>query len=438
MRTQRSIIKRREFLGRAAAGMAGVALVGTAAEVTSTVSDLAGLKEALERTASPGDVILLQPGVYYLDERRLPVRRSGTSQRPITLRGVSRGGQRPVLDGSQVNVDRGLLYFPPETHDWVVENLELCNARGSGRPGEAYSNNAAAAYILGTNITFRRCHSHHNDNGWFSTHEAVSTLLEACETAYNGKPPGAEGDPTHNHYVNSRSLTVRYCYIHHSTEGQNFKSRCAHAVLAYNWIEEDGNYSVEVASGNEHNTLWIGNLILKRRAPGGQRRLLGVGDGTEVARGSLALINNTIVSSRPNDPFFFSHPSATTDLLLYNNILSGPGRTLLDWHGSGSTQGAGNFFAAGLVVPEGLTGSIIGADPGFVNPEAGDFHLRADSVCRHAGVSDPRSRDEAGTLVLTLPAHEPLRRQPGAEERAAGGRLDIGAFEWAFGLLPLK
>src|SRR5262249_35855412 len=146
--------------------------------------------------------------VYRLDVRRLPVRRSGTPGRPITLRGMIQDGRRPVLDGSAVNVDRGLLYFWPETHDWVVENLELRNARGSGRSGPAFSNNAAAAYIQGTNITFRDCYSHHNDNGWFSTHDAMNTILERCETAYNGKPPDAEGNATHNHYVNSRSLIV--------------------------------------------------------------------------------------------------------------------------------------------------------------------------------------------------------------------------------------
>jgi hypothetical protein len=430
MHTKHAIISRREFLCCAAAGMAGAALAEAATEATRTVSDLTALKDALENTAGPGDVLLLQPGIYHLDARRLAVRRSGTPTRPITLRGVSRGGRRPVLDGSRVNVDRGLLYFPPETHDWVVENLELRNARGSGRPGDAFSNNAATAYILGTNITFRGCYSHHNDNGWFSTHEAVNTILEGCETAYNGKPPDAEGNATHNHYVNSRSLIVRYCFIHHSTDGQNFKSRCDHAILAYNWIEEDGNYSVEVASGNGRNTLWIGNVIVKRGSPGGQRRLLGVGDGTEGARGTLTLIHNTLVTCQPADLFLFGHPSAATDLLVFNNIFSGPGRTLFDWNGSGRIQGAGNFLRTGLAAPAGLAGSIVGDAPGFVDPAAGDFRLRADSACRDAGVSDPRSRDEAGTLVHTVPTHQPRRRSPGAPERRAGGKLDIGAFEY--------
>lgn len=430
MRTDRPRISRREFLCCVAAGMAGVSRVEAAPERPRTVSDLAALKNALETTANPGDVILLQPGVYLLDARRLAVRQSGTPRRPITLRGVVRSGQRPVLDGSRVNVDRGLLYFPPETHDWVVENLELRNARGSGRPGPAFSNNAAAAYVRGSNLTFRNCFSHHNDNGWFSTDDAVNTLLEGGETAYNGKPPDAEGNATHNHYVNSRSLIVRDCYIHHSTDGQNFKSRCEHAVLAYNWIEEDGNYSVEVASGNARNTLWIGNVIIKRSSPGGQRRLLGVGDGTEVARGTLTLIHNTLVTRQPEDQHFFSHPSATTDLLLFNNLFSGPGRTLFDWNGSGRIQGAGNFFRTGLAVPPGLTGTIVSDDPGFVDANAGDFHLRAGSPCRDAGIGDPRSGDEAGHLVRTMATHEPRRRHPGATRRRSAGKPDIGAFEY--------
>jgi hypothetical protein len=413
-----------------AAGIAGAALAQPAAGATRPIRDLAALKHALENSAEPGDLLLLQPGVYALDTARLSVRRSGTPERPITLRGVVRDGQRPVLDGSRANINRGLLYFWPETHDWVVEGLEFRNARGSGRAGQRYSSNAAAAYIQGTNLTFRNCYSHHNDNGWFSTHDAVNTILEACETAYNGKLPGTQENATHNHYVNSRSLIVRYCYIHHSTDAQNFKSRCEHAVLAYNWIEEEAGYSVEVASGNEHNTLWIGNVIVKRRAPGGQRRLLGVGDGTGVARGTLAMVHNTFVTRQPEDFFLYSHPSATTDLLLFNNIFSGPGRTLLQWNGSGRIEGGGNFFQRGLGPPAGLTQSVVADAPGFVDFEAGDLRLRASSVCRDAGVANPRYRDEAGSMARADASHQPRRRLAGATRRRIVGRPDIGAYEY--------
>src|SRR5262249_4451424 len=97
---QNRLISRREFLCGAAAGTAAPGLAGAAPRATRTVAGLAALKEALENTANPGDVLLLQPGVYRLDVRRLPARRSGTPERPITLRGMIQDGRRPVLDGS--------------------------------------------------------------------------------------------------------------------------------------------------------------------------------------------------------------------------------------------------------------------------------------------------------------------------------------------------
>src|SRR5206468_12646724 len=48
-----------------------------------------------------------------------------------------------------LNVDRGLLYLFPETHDWVVENVEFRNARGSGHAGAVFSNNAGVPRAAG-------------------------------------------------------------------------------------------------------------------------------------------------------------------------------------------------------------------------------------------------------------------------------------------------
>ena len=69
-------INRREFLSWAAAGLAGTARAGAAPAATRTLSDLAALKDALENTANPGDVLLLAPGVYAPDVPRLSVRRT--------------------------------------------------------------------------------------------------------------------------------------------------------------------------------------------------------------------------------------------------------------------------------------------------------------------------------------------------------------------------
>jgi hypothetical protein len=140
-------------------------------------------------------------------------------------------------------------------------------------------------------------------------------------------------------------------------------------------------------------------------------------------------VYNTLVTRQPEDFFLFSHSSATTDLLLYNNLFAGPGRGAMQWFGNGHIAGEGNFFAFGMDVPAALNNGIVGDGPGFVNPAADDFHLRPDSPCRNAGVSDARWRDEADRLVRGLPTHEPRRRQPGATERRVVGKPDIGAFE---------
>jgi hypothetical protein len=68
---------------------------------------------------------------------------------------------------------------------------------------------------------------------------------------------------------------VKNCYIHHSTEGENFKSRGDNTIFAFSWVEEDAIYSVAVDSGGGLNTLWLGNVVMKRTELGhGQGRLL--------------------------------------------------------------------------------------------------------------------------------------------------------------------
>jgi 2-aminoadipate transaminase len=56
---------------------------------------------------------------------------SGTPEKPIIVRGVIRDGRRPAIDGSRVNTNRGLLTFPTNSHDIIVENIEFRHAVGT-------------------------------------------------------------------------------------------------------------------------------------------------------------------------------------------------------------------------------------------------------------------------------------------------------------------
>ncbi len=421
----------REMTAGAIAFIAVLLCAGAAFATTYQVSDMAALRTLCMEKAQPGDVIEIQPGTYYLDVSHIPVLRSGEPGKPITIRGVVVDGKRPVIDASQVNVKRGVFREQKETHDIVYEDLELCNARGSRFPDrERFGVNAGAIYFQGQNVTARRIHTHHNEDGWFATHTADNLLIENCEIDHNGTVFEGEHNATHNFYFCARRQTVRNSYIHHSGEAQNFKSRGMHTVFAYNWVEEDAGYSVEVASDNENNTLWIGNVIIKRTAPGGQRRILGVGDGTGVAAGTLTMINNTIISTQPNDIYLFTQEKSTCNVVLINNVFAGPSTHFLDRYGKGTVTGSHNWFQKGMEVPEGVTDSVFGGDPGFANAAGGDFHPRAGSPLIGAGLSSPQYLDDQQQSRPVRPEFEPTRAAFTSVPRNEGA-LDIGAFQHA-------
>ena len=230
----------------------------SAAATIWNVSSISQFRSAMA-AVSPGDEIRVAYGTYMVsnaDDPKHWFQRAGTTAAPIRIIGQSGpNGERPVFNaGSATYIDRGIFYIWSSYPNYVIENLEFCNARGNN----IYSNNAAAAYILADNITFRNCYSHHNDNGWFSTDTADNTLIEYCETAYNGYGDGY----SHNYYVNSGSITIRGNYIHDSCLGQNFKTRARHLVFDNNFMERPGNYSWEIASGNQNNALMRGNVII--------------------------------------------------------------------------------------------------------------------------------------------------------------------------------
>ncbi len=393
------------------------------------ITGIEALREACEMKANPGDIIEIQPGAYYLDTRFIHVLRSGEPDKPITIRGVVTDGKTPVIDASRANVDRGIFRLEQSTHDIVFEDLELRNAKGARFSNRAtYGYNAGAIYFQGNSITARRVHSHHNEMGWFATHNADHILIENCEVDHNGtQSPEGEG-PTHNFYFNARHQIVRNCYIHDSVEAQNFKSRGGNTIFAYNWVEEDAGYSVEVASDNDGNTLWIGNVIIKRAAPGGMRRILGVGDGVDSARGTLTLINNTIISTQPEDRYLFTQAKATCNVVLINNVFAGPSTRLLDLHGTGRITGTNNWFQRGMEVPDTIADSRFGDDPGFVDAAAHDFHPRPGSPLIGAGLAAPSFLNDAHKPERAVPECEPTKAIPKVVKRAAAGGLDIGAF----------
>jgi len=425
---------------------------------TYTVGDLEALTRLVQFEAEPGDLIELEPGYYRFEADRIRCDRSGTPEKPIIVRGVIANGRMPVIDAEGTNVKRCVFNVRPGVHDVVFENMEIKNAAGSRYPDrETYGHNASAFYFENChNITCRNIDSHHNEDGFFATHGADCILIENCHVHHNGTEYTGEHNRTHNFYFCAKRQMVRNCYIHHSTEGENFKSRADSTIFAHNWVDEEAIYSVAVDSGGGDGTLWLGNVVMKRSELGhGQGRLLGVGDGTGVASGKLFAINNTFITIFPRDFYLFTEKSSTTDVFLYNNVFAGPGTRFLDRNGKGAITGSHNWIQAGIAdVPAGLERTIFGDDPGFADQASYEFRPAAGSPLIEAGLSreaiapyidevadfhkaeldgvrpSPIYLNAVEEIQSGAPAFEPLKKAVGAGRRPVSGTLDIGAFEY--------
>ncbi len=431
---------------------------------THRVDSLDALEKLVQDEAEPGDVIELEPGYYYFEKDRIRCNRSGTPDEPIIVRGIIKDGKSPVIDAVRVNVKRCVFNVRPGVHDVVFENLEIKNCAGSRYPDaeETWGNNASAFYFEDChNITCRNIESHHNEDGFFATHGADCILIENCHIHHNGTEFTGRHNATHNFYFCARRQMVRNCYIHDATEAENFKSRGGNTIFAYNWVENEYAYSVAVDSGGEKNTLWLGNVVIKRTYEGiNQGRLLGIGDGTGVATGELVALNNTFITIFPRDFYLFTVGSSTCNAHFINNVFAGPGATFMDHNGTGTVTGTNNWIQAGVEgVPEGLENTTRGDDPGFVDMKDFDLRLKADSPLIDGGL--PREKVMEYVRLVTdnaraetdvkpspiwlnavkeieesIPSFEPIRKGYGFTKRTDDGKTDIGAFEYTAGPAP--
>lgn len=447
----------RSLLARLLAMLPVISLVYELGAEVYRIRDFRQLEYLVEEKVLPGDIIEIPPGHHYFEYDRISIQRSGAPDKPIIIRGVMENGRRPVIDAIRVNIHRSVFVLPQDVHDIVIENLEICNAAGRRYPDRIpkYGVNSSAVYFEGSkNITVRNCDFHHNEDGLFATHEADCILIENSAIHHNGTEFKGRHNRTHNFYFCAKRQIVRNCYIHHPTEGENFKSRGDNTILAYNWIDEEAIYSTAVDSGGSKNTLWVGNVIMKRTNLGhGQGRLLGLGDGTGVASGKLLVLNNTFITFFPRDFYLYTHKSSTGDVMLIGNVFAGPGEVLLEKNGIGEVSGSHNWIRSGLGgLPEVFKNTLSGEDPGFVNAEDYDFRPKEGSPLVDSGISRAELEDSVRAVTEnsrtafetrpspiwleavknieeSIPGYSPVRKGYGFQKRTDDGRLDIGAYE---------
>jgi len=353
-------------------------------------------------------------------------RNSGTAASPIVIRGV--GASRPVFDAAGLIVD-GVLpnpraVFQVEASFLVLENLEFKNARNG--------NNGAGLRITGGNhVTVRDCRITFCDMGIMSDSQS-NLVIEASEVASNGT--SLYDGFSHNFYLGGHSATIRFCYIHDSLYGQNFKTRAHYTGLFHNFIadSQDGEVGLvdaaETAAANSHAVM-IGNIVISKPRLSGYNsgRFIQFGqDGGGQRNGTLFAFNNTFIAGDSRIQFLSAN-AAGARIEARNNVFFGSDRIV--GTSGGGVGGSHNWVPVTAVVPTGFLTNIQTSDPGFINRAARQLDLTVDSSCRNRGLDSLVYLDGAGVVQAGRPEFEyvnHLRSRP----RLVDSPIDLGAFEY--------
>ena len=352
-------------------------------------------------TYGPGDTLELDAGTFNVAEMLRPLG-SGALGQPIVVRGAGMG--RTVVSGAPRTNSKALGDVEQSNRFWTVEDMTVSGMRGA-------QTNARGFFLVGCeDVVVQRCEVTDCWNGFMSAGAARRVTVQFCDVHHNG---GLQG-PAHNMYMNAGwDFVIQHNWIHDSEYGICYKDRTHNLRLQYNRIENGNIQGYEIslagdASSDQGDALLLGNLIIKSPGSAQQTHLVRFEDGRT---GTLTMIHNTVVG-QPRNVMVSSIAARTT---LRNNILYGGGTVF----SGGALEGSNNWIGTSQSVPAGLTGSVRGAAPGFINATAGDYRLAAGSMCIDAGDAAvaPRPTEEWRTL-------------PGTDVRRTVGRApDIGAFE---------
>jgi hypothetical protein len=380
----------------------------------------------------PGDVVeVYAKGSPYAGG--VVFRQAGTDAAKITVRGVRVNGARPAIAGGTSTVEFAGDHY-------AFEGFDL-----SGGSARVLFHHAHDVTVRDTVV--HDCPQH----GILSADEDSGSLtLDYVEVARCGS-----GDQKHPIYVATDEsrfpnavFRMQHSYVHDGKGGNNVKSRAARNEIYYNWIE--GGYYRELEligpDGQEPSLKRedgdvVGNVFYQTK---GTYMVRVGGDGTGSTSGRYRFVNNTFVQRAGNDKAALQAFDEIESLELHNNVFyrlgGGAMRLVRDteaaWvSGAPRTSGSRNWAPTGSSgVPAGVTGTVTGADPKFVNAAGRDLRAAAGSPLINAGASSfPSPSGYAFPSPLTTPAFLPpshALQAPGtAARRVVSGTMDISAFE---------
>jgi len=384
--------------------------------------------------AGAGDEVVLAPGTYQF---RVYLTKQGTAAQPIVIRAQDPANP-PVWDlgatlvedapGSYTAGDRGRGCWQLSGAAYVhLSGLVItgCHTASANSAGLRYYNGAHA--IVLTDVLF-----HDNDNGLTGGSQASDITVEFCEFDHNGSLLASSSAPSHNIYVYGGTFALRYSYVHDPVQAQNFHIRARQSTIEYNWFARAKSYAGDLMTdddndGPETQTMLLrGNVIVQGDGQSNTSQILAVYNDGGAAGLTLnvKLVYNTFVGASVNGKAALVHLSnadgTTMNAELDDNIVWHTTRaTIVEDGAHGHVTGMNNWLQTGADVT-GLTGSVLGADPGFRNAAQNDFTLAPGSAAVGA----------ASTTAGDLPDREYYRDETTARQyRDRATAQDLGAFE---------
>ncbi len=390
-----------------------------------------------------GDVVEVDGGVTYTGGVVVPQADGGSAGNPVVIRGLRVNGQRPILAGGANTIEFR------QSHHVVFEGFEVTG--GSSR----------CVFLVAHDITvrdslIRDCPS----MGILSADQGSGSFtLEDSEIR-------TSGDSTNRHplYIQSDELAwpgsvfrMRCNYVHSGQGGNLLKSRHERSEIHYNWFEGAVYHELELIGPDEweQEPGWtpdlvredqdvVGNVIVHSNPDFSAVIRVG-GDGSGESRGRVRFANNTIVVTSGQDATVFRIFEGIQAVEAHNNVLAmSAGGTLrvertveANWTDGRQVGGSNNWVQAGAqFLPPEWSGTVSGADPGFMNVATLDLMPAPGSSL--LGTANPTPQPVPGYAVpgtLFPPTLQP-RRAPGCVLRPDSGPLSIGALEdttkWVF------
>jgi len=383
-------------------------------------------------SAQSGDEVVISPGTY-----AFRVYLTKAAANTITIRALDPANP-PVWDfgmnfldnvpGSYTAGDKargGWQFSGAKNYSISGIVFRNCHNIATNAGGIRYYNGT-------TNLYIKNCLFALNDNGLTGGTQDSQALVEFCEFNTNGNPHGSLSAPTHSIYIYGGYLTMRYCYLHDSGQGQNFHIRCRDATLEYNWFARANNYDGDLMTDDDFSgtgpftqTLTLrGNVFVQNPLPGNHSQVIAMYNDGGQANLTLKVraLYNTFVGANTNSAFVHLSNADGTHMIaeIYNNIICGTKTpSLIEDAVHGTVIGANNWIQTNAT-PGSLTGSIQTASPGFRNAAAKDYTLAAGSACIGA----------ANASVYGLPGKEYyLNELTKCQWHIRAAARDVGAFE---------